>query len=352
VQVRHAIIITTSATLFAILLSEFIFRFGLAYYYLPKNEKMFFSVMRDEHPHFRYSEFPSRDKGYRILGLGDSFGVMGSKEKRNFFDIMGQKLNAQRRDSEVINISISCIQPIQEFRLLNEFGLKFEPDVVVHNIFVGNDLDGVAEGRPASVAQVPLYIVDWSLETFLQPKSWVLFSFLDRARPFFEEIRKRENEQDDGSFSKTAFLAILGGYKPHFHRDFPVSLSWKEARRAIQKSIRLAKEHHIRYVMTIAPDQLQVERRYQNEVFGSTGADPEEYDLALPQKLLMELAEEEGVPAVDLLNSFLREGSQGGLYLSRDTHWNDKGNALAAKVILEHIDFLGSSTTEGRRVFP
>jgi hypothetical protein len=91
-------------------------------------------------------------------------------------------------------------------------------------------------------------------------------------------------------------------------------------------------------VTVVHPDQFQVEPALAAEIVETFDLDPEAYDLALPQKFLHAYAADRDMPLVDLTAAFREQGSEGGLYLSRDTHYNDAGNRLAAEVLAEALE--------------
>jgi len=60
-------------------------------------------------------------------------------------------------------------------------------------------------------------------------------------------------------------------------------------------------------------------------------------DLTLPQRRLLDFCRAEGIACLDLLPLF---AGSSDLYLVQDTHWNEKGNLVAAQAIAPWLDGL------------
>ncbi len=103
---------------------------------------------------------------------------------------------------------------------------------------------------------------------------------------------------------------------------------------AIRKEVR---EIGAKYVMVIHPDQFQVESELRQEVAQRFGLDLGGYDFSLPQRFFRNQCISLGVMCLDMLPTFRMHGSGGGLYLARDTHYNRKGNRLAAQLIFKFL---------------
>ncbi len=79
---------------------------------------------------------------FRIIGLGDSvtFGAM-IEEEDTFLNLLEEKLNNEHNYSvEIINGGVSAYNSIQEFILLKNRLIKYNPDMVILNFFQ-NDYD-------------------------------------------------------------------------------------------------------------------------------------------------------------------------------------------------------------------
>lgn len=79
--------------------------------------------------------------GPRILALGDSF-TWGAGV--SYDDVFVTRLERRLRDvfkeAEIVNLAVPAWGPHEEFHLLKTYGIRFRPDLVMLNFFVGNDI--------------------------------------------------------------------------------------------------------------------------------------------------------------------------------------------------------------------
>lgn len=80
---------------------------------------------------------------YRIVFLGDSMTEATNVQRQETFSkILEGKLNQIYKDRiEVINLGINGFGTAHEYLTLQEYGLKFSPDLVVLVFYVGNDIE-------------------------------------------------------------------------------------------------------------------------------------------------------------------------------------------------------------------
>lgn len=77
----------------------------------------------------------------RIVALGDSFTYgAGVSYDDNFVTLLERGLQDVGQGAEVINLGVSGWDPAEEFHLLKMYGMTLAPDVVMMNVFVGNDI--------------------------------------------------------------------------------------------------------------------------------------------------------------------------------------------------------------------
>ena len=84
----------------------------------------------------------------------------------------------------------------------------------------------------------------------------------------------------------------------------------------------------------LIPDELQVNPRVLAEALAAAGKNAREVDLQLPQRRLQAFFAARNAPCLDLLPAFY---GQPDTYAPRDTHWNERGNELAASCIAKWL---------------
>ena len=89
-----------------------------------------------------------------------------------------------------------------------------------------------------------------------------------------------------------------------------------------------AHQHGATFAMFFIPDEYQVNSTLLGEIIDLAGAEADDIDVDLPQRRLNDFCLTERVACLDLLPAF---AGKHDTYLPQDTHWNEKGNRLAAE---------------------
>lgn len=306
---------------------------------LPATDARFFASMQVLHPGFSPVHFDlSRGRAQRILGLGDSFGTYGGR--RNYYQLLLEHLlHATSAPMKLINISIPMCDLKEEQVLLQRYGMRFAPDVVVHGVFVGNDLQPIREGTRVHFQSLMFENVPWVI---WDARTWVVFRWihaawihgLDRSR-LAGEIRRGRTET--WGLSTEMYHQVLDRYLGHFVSTYRLSSEWSSVQETVREIHADVTRHGATYVMVVLPDIVQVEDYYQTLMVQRQDGKMRDYDFDLPQTLLQEFGEREGFPVIDLLPAFRKAGRSGGLYIAYDAHWSDQGNVLAAKIISDEL---------------
>ena len=94
---------------------------------------------------------------------------------------------------------------------------------------------------------------------------------------------------------------------------------------------------NIKFVVGIYPDEFQVNEDLLNQIFATFDLKREFYDIEIGQSILKQYLNSKQIQYVDMTKEFRAEGKKRQLYLLRNTHWNDSGNELAAKIIFRNL---------------
>lgn len=260
---------------------------------------------------------------YRVLGLGDSFAFGIVPNQYNYLTLLEEGLNKDGKKVELINMGIPGIGPKDYLSLLNDEGLELEPDMVLLSFFIGNDFMRSAEER--------------SLYTYSYVASFINYLI---SAPRERLVASAEYNDSDPTFSDPKFVGlesdrseIYRKQNPSFEGDFA------EAMGHLASIKKLCDERKISLALVLIPDEVQINRTLQSKVLLLKGfnASPDDFDFALPNKLMAAKLKELKIKFVDLLDSFAAESSRKALYKPNDSHWNIAGNELAARVIQEAL---------------
>ena len=314
--------------------SEVVLRHALMVPFVPESESDFREIVSRNWP--EAVALPKKPGSLRILGLADSFGVSGGAS--NYHYLLETILQGRGHDVEVISLSVAAYSLEHELALLQRFGARYDADLVLHGFFVGNDF-GLGEPpthryRGVRIAKQTGWF-SW-LPHNLNVVRWVPGWWKVKA-----EQRRHASTQasgKEGNFSPADFLAIerirLGACRVPT-QDGPAWLGTTTILDGLRQAIRSMDAIH---VIVAHPDQFQIEPALTAEIIDVYDLDRQNYDLDLPQLFLQAYADSRGIQLVDLMPAFREHGSEGGLYLQRDTHYNANGNALAAEILANAIE--------------
>jgi hypothetical protein len=282
----------------------------------------------------------------RIVALGDSFayGVVGYDA--NFLTLLEAQL-AERAGArvEVVNLGLPNLQPKDYLQMLVDDGLPLHPDLVLVCLFAGNDF------KPPGNA------------TFLDARNWRMVAFATRL---FGVLRERAREpygprrspaaryagsasKESGAapkgwvpppqvFSEEAYLGIAKEYVPVVRRAPD-----DDTRAAIDDALGIVGEIAARaapapVAVAVLPSELQVNPALRARVLASLALQEGDLDLDRPARATRAALESRGVTVIDLLPPLAAAERDAPTYALRDSHWNERGNAVAARALAEALE--------------
>ncbi len=265
----------------------------------------------------------------RVLVIGDSFTFgMGVNAEDAFPEVLEQRFN-EDHDVEVRNGGVGGYGPLRSARLLLNLQAAWNPEILVHAFYVGNDLE---DPKPATFRTEPRVVKGRKITPgrhtlmnlrFALRKHSHLYSFL-RARLY--GFYDRSGLSLKGQYLETVSLA-----------EWPAEVTkgaWPAGRRALREIRDWAQEQGVRYLVVLVPSKHQVDdeawKRYQR----AWGLPASEFERDRGQRIVLEYLASLGVPTIDLLPEFRTRASVGKqLYFKVDRHWTSTGHRLAARII-------------------
>ena len=246
---------------------------------------------------------------------------------------MEQYLKQSGHNVELINMGIPSIGPKEYLSLLVNEGFALEPDRVLLSFSIGS---AFSESRRRKLLD---YSYVASLITYV----------LERWRKFEGPIGVGTYDDNAPTFTDDAYLALelkkgfifvrnqvtrsrtlAMGFRP-FEERFAEVLSY------ISEIKRLCDSRNISLTIVLIPDEMQVSKPLQTRVVVASGLAPASFDFTLPNRLLHASFEELKIDYIDLTTEFSNHSINDRLYRPNDSHWNIAGNALAARLILQHV---------------
>ena len=266
---------------------------------------------------FRTEEFTTEkaDGMYRVLNLGDSFVFGWEVEFEDTYGKVWEKaLQADGMNVEVINAGIPTWNLEAERNFLLQEGLTYDPDLIVLDLTIVNDINGAGPTPPAESVS----IVDWMRDNSY---SWSLI----RTELRYLQAGKRSPEAIPVLNPPTQ----AGKYFPP-ETDNP---KWAELWAYIDEMAMAAEAQGAEFVIIAFPTAFQL----------NSAAHPN-----TPQVVLGEMAENAGIPFIDLLPIYqaecdraggdVCEGYENHLFADVWMHPNALGNQLVAEELQKRLE--------------
>lgn len=305
-----------------------------------------------------YDPAPAPDR-FRVVALGDSFTFAsgGLPHRDHWTTLLEERLAADRsRTVEVLRLGVPGTGPAFQLRLWQIEAAVLAPDVVIVGFFVGNDFTdhrgncGALCGGPPSAGSrlASASALYRAVRNLLRIRRATAAAVRDRPRPADDSSKPpgapipgyaAAFDPDRPSLNHADFIAVetqrMALCLISEHAAFEELLN-----RAAAEVIELAAEVErsgARCVVMVIPDQYQVDPALVAEVLANSGRSVDDYDLDRPQRRLTEVLGAAGVEVLDLLPVFRAHASDGPLYRPSDTHWNRRGNELAAHALAKRL---------------
>lgn len=273
----------------------------------------------------------------RVLIIGDSFSLDLEGMAMGF---LGDTLES--RDIGVLNMSGSGSGPVRHLRMLEEYGGRFRPDVVLLNLYVGNDFTDTKRDLKVQRAtwrrKLRSVLVRYSylMNVYVETKSKIV---LQREQ---SKIRKTV-EEELGIEVLNPFLYDLAKVNRGYVSDnlAPPDSLWGINRKALSDIVAYTKQIGARLIVCIFPHTAQINMDHY-DFLRTVGfdVDPKFLVEQRPQDLLTGFYREEEVDCFDLLPDF-REHRDQSFYLADDIHWNESGNRFAFGLVRDYLEELG-----------
>jgi hypothetical protein len=227
---------------------------------------------------------------------------------------------------EVCNLGVSGAGTREYRAVLARDVWPVRPDLVLVSVFVGNDITEVLPTpRHLDPRGHALYL--------LCQRGWLLICERCRQSASTSVVPDRLGAPP---LSEDAFRAVEA-------RRLAVCLTppsaameskWRRALGNLDGLIADCRGRRVPVAFVLIPDEFQVNPAVRDRAISDAKVDRSAVDLDLPQRRLRDFCAARGVPCLDLLAAF-REAPD--TYAPRDTHWNARGNRLAAAALADWL---------------
>lgn len=297
---------------------------------------------------FRDRERPVEkpDGTFRVLGLGDSFVYGAVPPAQNFLQVAENKLNA----SGTVNVDIPLLgcpgwSIENELGLLKTLGLEMQPDLVVVNFYVGNDVTGIPVR--GTVFRGDLHFNGssrWWLGALRKSRLFMLVEktfLVNLRRQWVDRTYESGHDRTVAKESLTAEYILIQSRNIRIYGTGPdhgLDGLWRQAEKQLLEVDQVCREAGLPWFLVLIPGEVQVDEDVRKEVLVRLEINPAECDFDLPQSRLQAFASENGIQLLDLLPAFRGAHDPADrLYIPNNTHWNERGNKLAGEIIADRI---------------
>lgn len=285
----------------------------------------------------------------RILYLGDSFTeAVQVPEQDGIVSRLERALNARGSDRyEVLNAGVGGWGNGQELMYLREEGYRYQPDLVVMMLYLGNDVydnSYALQGSPKNPHE-PYFV-------FLDNGAFEPIEFRTRkpedVNPIVELLRDRsllwnvfetgvllklDQGEDDDELRANRFnlnKMIVHAVKPSDKQTD----AWRTTLTLLQRVRQFGEERGFQTAFVIAPASFQVYDADWDDLLKENRLKSADWSQDLPNQVLASNASMIGAPMLDLLPTLRAEAPNSPrLYLPYDKHWTSAGHEIAAREV-------------------
>lgn len=308
---------------------------------------------------------PPEKATYGIVALGDSF-----TRASGVASPWPQKL-AEYTGSDVLNLGDVGFGPQDELQVLQQYGLKKQPQWVIMAYFEGNDLYDAAsyeQANPFILFRFGRYILGQGVEAWRERRSGgAQAADIPTYRyPITITINHKELQM--------VFFSSYISWLSLSEEAIAASQNYRLARETILQVQELSEAAGAHFLLVYVPSKSHVYLPYLDDAetvarvfidvprleldeagfiqFTNETATPEltRQHMDDQASLLADFAAEHGINYLDLTPYLQEEAGTGAeLYYPFDTHWNQLGHNLAAETIYEYIKEMLTDTTNKTR---
>ncbi len=269
----------------------------------------------------------------RIVALGDSFayGIVGYE--KNFLTRLEAKLGARiGRPVEVLNLGLPGLQPTDYLQMLADEAMPLHPDLVLVCLFAGNDFMRVGDATP------------------FDARNWRLLGFARRLQRYAAERGRGPDRiaakvdppkgwrATPQGFSPEAYLELATKYVPLLRRerDASVQSAIDDTLAIVAEIAALAAPTPI--AVAVLPTELQVNPELRASALTQLQLRDQDVDLDTPARETRLHLDGRGIAVIDLLPALSAAERDGNVYATRDSHWNERGNEVAAEFLAATLE--------------
>lgn len=294
-------------------------------------------------PHTESEPAPARAATPNTVAfIGDSFAFGTYPAEAVFPALVAADLAAENVSMRAVNLGIPGAGPDAYVRVMRNYLPRLKPIAVVATIYLGNDVEQGDPRRPTRLwfgrlgSYGPAFSFDPD-DLMVVAVAGSLFRLAEHAlyaqfTPL-EPVPEEENRKSQ-AFSEKSLTRVRWGelkasrIKPDAH----IARGYDGLVAHIAEMAALGERDRVKFLVVLAPSRVELDPDLLIHVVQAFDGDPKDFDGTLPARRMGESLTARGIPFVDLTPALTSAGPS-RVYNRGDTHWNRRGNAIAAEAI-------------------
>ena len=211
---------------------------------------------------FQEEEFiiPKKADTYRILAIGDSFTLGVVPYRTNFISLLKENLKEKNKSIEILNLGISATTVRDYLSLFVDEGLELNPDLILVNIFIGNDIHDSVAKKESSLYTLRLFQYLRAIYLYNENETnWTKRIGADTNAYAYDENIKTMSDNVYYKLQKDLFIV----YFDHKHALGILKHNYTSMFRDLQTLNEICKSKNIKLLVTLLPAEVQVDKDLQ-----------------------------------------------------------------------------------------
>ena len=293
---------------------------------------------------------------FRVLLLGDSFveGVQVDASKTVAAQLEASLTQHSGRPVEVINAGVAGYGTGQELLLFEQEGARYQANVVVVVVFLGNDIgDNSFRPDPLRAEQTSRPTFELDSERMIRVVPGAAPDTGPDPRQALRDCCLLYNVFETGVLLKLSSGPVRDQPEVEWDArylvrslyekdpDAEMERAWRITERLLGLMRDRVKSENVQLLVVGAPDWLALDEAAWQERMGGTRTASGLYARDQPSRMLSDIAAKSGVPYIDLTPVLAGASDAEPLYFPIDTHWTPAGHAVVAQAIEAKLREMG-----------
>lgn len=298
-------------------------------------------------PHTEADPAPARVAAPGTVAfIGDSFAFGTYPAEAVFPALVAADLAAEGMTVRAVNLGIPGAGPDTYVRVMRGYLPRLKPVAVVATVYLGNDVEQGDPRQPTTLwlGRLGNYAPSFSFDPddlMIVAVAGKLFRFAEEVwyaryatvAPDPDEADRRSIAFSDQALTRVRWHELKAA---RIEPDARIARGYDGLAGHLGEMAALARQDGVKFLIVLAPSRVELDADLRALVVEAFGGDPNDFDGALPARRVGEALAARGIPYVDLTPALVAAGPA-RVYNRGDTHWNRRGNAIAAASIADAL---------------